>query len=85
MNEREKMKGDQKKAQNLISVIRQPWDWMDCPRQLFQRQNPTRFPTPIHLFSRTKKTWGGSALLQIRETNRDREAISNSKYVHAES
>ena len=55
--EREKMKGDQKKAPNVISVIRQPWDWMDCPRQLFQRQNPTRFQTPIHLFLRTKKTW----------------------------
>ena len=35
--EREEMKGDQKKDQNVISVIRQPRNWMDCSRQLFQR------------------------------------------------
>ena len=47
-----------KKAPNVISVIRQPWDWMDCPRQLFQRQNPTRFQTPIHLFFADKENMG---------------------------
>ena len=70
-----------KKAPNVISVIRQPWDWMDCPRQLFQRQNPTRFQTPIHLFLRTKKRWAVERWECLIADWRDREAISNSKRV----